>query len=1376
MKGSLRRASSAPFSADDRVGFVLVLFVIGIAVVAMLLYGVLAFQWRGQPYFGALMARSLIVDGSQPLNTGEWNGLAAGLQRRDQLVAINGVTLSDSTDEAIQQFRGVMEGLSETGMLNIEILRPVSDGEPACGPVTDGFARCTFEYPAQPFPATDFLALFGIPYMSGILTLGVGIAAFILRSRQPSARTVAALSALLALFMAGLFDLNTTYSLNGLWIIAVIMLGSTLISFVMVFPVKASLLYVNPVIRYVPVAFGLMLCAVMYSLYLNPPTPDTVLTVQQVGVIAGLVGAVVTIVTLFYRRRRATNAIIRDQANTVLIGFGLSLILGGLWVLNSVSRGLLGVEVVPLNTSAAMPFMVLPALSMVYAVLQYRSVDTDRILSQAITYGVMLFALIIGYFLLVLSATLLAGRAINAADPVLLAVVIFVVVVLFVPVRTGLQRLIDRVYFRQRVDYQQRLEQVGQKLSSLVNTTDILREYQQQLDETLLPSTLFVFLPDRATNDYAAINTGAARTDIRIAPDSPMIAYLRELDDVIYLEPNKPWDAPLLSEKPRLMILHSLVIVGLRGSNRLNGFVCIGPPRDGSRQYSFEQLRFIQNISAQISVAVERALVVDSLERRVRELDVLSQVSQAANFSVDFDALLELIINQANKLIDAPHFYITLRDPVTNALYHAFFLEGDDRDRSKENVRWALGRDLFSEVIREARTLCVGNFAAEMAKRSAPIDLENPAMRAWMAVPMNAGSGVLGVLSAGTTDPDVYFTDEQMKVFNDVAALAATSIDKARLFNETNTRARQLQALNDISRQIVASEADIEELLNLITASATEILNADAGSLLLTADDGSRDLVFRVVSGGSGSNLINVRVPAGKGLVGEVAKTGQPVIVNDVKTDPRWAGELAKGSFQTNNVLAVPLVSQEGVIGVLEVLNKRDGGFSTDEVELLITFAGQAAVAIENARLFQQTDLALSQRVSELETLERIDIELTRSLDLRKVAEITVTWAMENSSATAAMLGLVTGDPPHLQVIYRAGYDEDDLPEAGDNGLIPLDRGIVSRVLRTRQAELVPDVRYDRDYIPSLKGALSQITLPMLSGGQINALLIMETDREPRLRLADMAFLTRLTEHAAIAIANAQLYSEVARANQSKIQTVGFVAHELKNPLTVIRGYSDTLLGPMGSMLNETQRAALMNTIRATADRMTTLVNDLEDVTKLQTGNMRVDVKEMAFHPVIEETLRPLTKQIEEKEQKLVLNVPESLPPVMGDMKRLIQVLLNLVSNAHKYSPEEGTITVGAFVDESLTDRKGRPLAPMLHVYVQDTGIGMSPEDLSKLFTPYFRSSNPLAQEQKGTGVGLTITQGILRQHGGDIWVESALGVGSTFHFTVPLAEERVGK
>lgn len=1353
---------SAQERSEARVGINrLPVLLVGTALLAALVLAALALsaavEWRGRPFIGALLTPALEVDGTQPV-TSRWAALDAGLERGDRIIAINGGPVRDSAD--LQQFlssRAVGE--------QIELQAARTSG---------GVRALTIQLGTM--PTADFVALFGAPFATGVIVLALGGAVFLLRSEQATGRWVALAFAGLSIVLTTFFDLSTTHRYGGAWMLSTGVVGGALAALAQIFPLRTKLSARRP---YAPV----ILCggfvfsgAVLALLYRRADEAVIGLAMPWLGLLVLFIGYAILLAALVRGRQRVVTPVVRDQANTMVIGMALALAVGVGWLLNVVARSALGWETVTINAALGMPLLLAPVLGMAFAVAQRRSFDTDRAVSRALTYTLLLLALIVGYFLLVFSASLLTRGVVGASDPILIAIVVFFIAVLFVPVRERLQERIDRAYFRKRINYQSRVEAFGQQLSSLVGFEDAIRQFRTELEETLQPEALFVYLPDPSGEYYAALDAhGISETDVRFSVHSPLIEVLRNGEGLIYLEEGQPWPPELVAERARLNVLDALVITALRGAGGLSGFVILSAPRSGSRRYSVEELRFVSSLTSQISVAVERAQAMNALERRVRELDVLSQVSQAANFTVAFDDLLELISTQVGRLVDAPYFTITLRDERTDELWHAFFLEDDERYREREGRRWPMGRDLFSDVVRSRQGMRVDDYSRALAERGIEIRGEravgeiDPRVRAWMAVPLAVGAQVFGVMTAGTAQAGRVFTDDQYKIFSDIAALAATSLDKARLFAETNARARQLAALNDISRQLVASGVNLEALLELITERATELVDGEAGALLLTAED-SPDLEFRVVTGGGRQRLVGLRVPMGRGLVGQVAASGAAAFVNDIGRDTRYLLDLGDDDFQPRAILAAPLIAQGRVIGALEVLNKRGGPFTQDDADLLTTLTGQAAVAIENARLFRMTDLQLSQRLSELETLERIDVELNRSLDLRKVARITVDWAMENSSATAGALGLVIGDPPRLEIVYSEGYEPEDAPEGAEGRLWPLDRGILARVLRTRQPDLVPDVSIDPEYVPILRGGKSQITLPMLSGNVVIALLILETNREPRLRIADMPFLQRLAEHASIAIANAQLYAELERANQSKSEFVSFVAHELKNPLTSIKGYSEFLLGGQVGGLSEMQKN-FVTTIRSNAERMNTLVSDLNDVTKLQTNNMRMNFAPVDFQDVVEETIRPLQKLIGDKEQSLVINAPDDLPAVYADSNRLIQVLTNLISNANKYSPVGASITISAFVDRGLRDAKGNTLEPMLHVQVKDSGIGMSTEDLARLFTPYFRSENPLAREQPGTGLGLTITRGIIEQHGGHIWVESVLERGTTFHFTVPLAK-----
>lgn len=1375
----------------ERLRRLLTLLLAAASVVAFTVFLVSALEWRTHPFFGAMLNPFMVVDGSIPLNEGEWTGLNAGLQRLDQLVSIDGQLISeDPTNyyQARKHFREIVSNLQPDQEITVVVNRPATSLTPEnstlCGPINGDSAECTFKYRVQPMGTNDFIALFIVPFAVGVAIVAIGLVVFYLRPNQHAARMVAITCICLGVFIGGTFDVNNTYMFPGLWLLAVLFLAAPLATLALVFPVRLTLLYRYPWLQITPFVATSILAAVGFYLYLNPPNPQIFGSIIQWGFMAAILATVLLILNLLRRRRLATTPSIRDQSNTVLIGLALALAPIAFWIINLVALQLTNKAAIPVTTSAITSFFIMPAIALAYAVLQYRKVDTDKIISLGITYTLMLAALVGGYFLMVFGVAIVTRDTltnvlnVDSNNPFLIAVTIFIIAVLFLPVRTYLQRRIDQLYYRKRTNYQERVEAFARKLASLSEFDGIIQAFRNVLAETLSPSREILFLANKATNEFMAYGKPRPETDVKFENTSMLVKLLNQSNqpDITYLDPQRPWPQELVAERSRINILKPLIIARLHGSSKdLIGFVTISAPRSENGTYQFEELRFIENLVSQLGVAMERALAVETLQNRVKELDVLSSVSQAVNFSIEFDDLLELIYAQTDRLVSASHFYIVLREVQTDKLYFAFFVEDDERYPAQERRRWLMGHDLYSEIVRAENPMRVDDYALAMKQRGSPIIYESPNLKAWMGVPLIAGSNTLGVLAVATIDSNKNFTDDQMKVFSDIGSLAATSLDKARLFAETNLRARQLGALNAISQKL-ASELNVGNLLEIITSSAVEILDAEAGSLLLNVDDDENVFEFKVAVGASGQHLIGQRFPRSRGLVGEVASSSKPAIVNDAANDPRWGGEVAEGEFSTTAVLAVPLIAQNKVIGVLEVLNKKGGGiYAKEDADLLTTFAGQAAVAIENARLFEMTDKQLTQRVSELQTLEKIDVELNRSLDLQKVSDITMRWAIANSSATAGVLGIVIGEAPEqqLQIVSMYGYNNDDYPSGAEGRIWPLNKGIVSRVMRTKQTDLSTDVKIDPSYIPSLHGSLCQMTVPMLSGGEINAILVLEKDIEPRLSLVDQSFIQRLAEHASIAIANAQINAELTRANESKSEFVSFVAHELKTPMTSMKGFADLLISGVAGKLND-QQNNFLSTIRSNIDRMNTLVSDLNDVTKLQTKNLRMEFVEVDFRNVVTETLRPLHRQIEEKGQQLNMQVSDKLPPILADQNRLIQVMTNLVSNAYKYTPPEGEILIRAEVDDKFRDSKGRPLGPMLHVSVKDNGIGMSDEDLAKLFTPYFRSENPLTRQQPGTGLGLTITQGIIQGHGGNIWVESQVNEGTTFNFIVPVVEQHI--
>jgi signal transduction histidine kinase len=953
------------------------------------------------------------------------------------------------------------------------------------------------------------------------------------------------------------------------------------------------------------------------------------------------------------------------------------------------------------------------------------------------------------------------NRGRPADNPPLIGLVVTVIVSFLLRVRRRLEALVEAVYFRARRAHQRHLEAFGRELTQAAELDGVVDAIKQVLSDALAPSHVYVYLSRADTRLYVAHGSPRPEGDICFDLDGSVAHVLARQRKPLRLPPDGPLPPELITDSARLRVLEVEVLAGLKGQERLAGFIALGPKRSG-RRYVFGDLRFVEDLADQAALAVERAQVISDLERRVSELNVLSRISQAVNFTFEFGDLLELVYAQASDLLDTTNFFIALHDPAADELYYALYVQEDERISEREGKRWRLGRGLLSEVVRSGQPIRTDDYVAECAKRD--VRPREHGLHAWMGVPLNAGGSTLGAMAVASTTPGFAYTDEQLGVFWIIADTAATAIDKSRLFTETERRAHQLAALNQISTRM-AQVLDVEELLRLIVSSAVDILQTESGSLLLTEPE-TGDLEFRVATGPAGQLLVGTRLPRGTGVVGAVAERGEPVIVNDVRQDPRWFPGIDQDTdFRTEALLAAPLSTHDDVIGVLEVINKRDGSiFGDEDVQLLTTFAAQAAIAIENARLFQQTDAALAERMEELKMLARIDRELNSGLEIDRIVGLTLDWAMRVSGANAGVIGSVEPERGLVSMVhYGCGPEaEESLAKS-----LPLEGGILGRVIQTGTPELVNNISLDPDNLPLSPDTRAELVVPLRAGGEVVGVIILESYNPSTLTQGDMEFVVRLAEHASPAIANARLFADLKAANEAKSDFVSVVSHELKTPMTSIKGFADLLMqGAVGEV--STGQLQFLSTIRSNVDRMGTLVSDLADITRIEAGQIRLEVSPIEVRAVIEDTLRGTRNLIEAKNQDLQVLLPEGLPLIQADHMRLVQVMTNLVSNAHKYTSEGGAIIIGAEMRENNWDPEGP--SPIVHIYVKDDGIGMSLEDRDRLFQKFFRSENPQTRQMPGTGLGLSITKNLVELHGGRIWAESELGAGSTFHFTIPVA------
>lgn len=967
-----------------------------------------------------------------------------------------------------------------------------------------------------------------------------------------------------------------------------------------------------------------------------------------------------------------------------------------------------------------------------------------------------------GYALLVSGLALVFQNALGWSSPWLSALLFFVMALAFFPLRNRLEEVFSSLKSSSPAGLIKKAETA--EAVSLLDTLDrreIMTRLRRELRDRFGIQRAHLFLYDLVSDVYQAAEdeNGWKTSDLVFQPSSPLVQQLDATKGFLWLDETNPvLTEELRSERTRLSLLGAGWFFPLPGNQRLLGWLALEEQNQPTLTPAV--LDEINHICREAALALDRAQMVSEMENSVREMNILTRVAQGVNVTINLDDIFELIYAQITQLIPADQFRLILKSPQGDGLIQVFFIDGEERVTEQENLYLPAEPSLESEVAASGRGSITDDYGREARQRGLlPL---TEAVYAWMAAPLNAGAEPIGIICLGRRDPAQRYSGEQLRILQALADQAAGGIFKVRLLAESERRARQLKTLNEVTRQLT-STLDPERLLKNILQSAVEILNCEAGSLLML-DEHTNELVFKVVLGPVAHELEGQRMPADKGVVGRSYQTRQPLIVNDVRSSKDWFSKPDKMTgFVTRSLLVVPLIVKDNVLGVIEVVNRKDGSnFNLDDQELLIAFASQAAVAIENARLYTLTDQALAAKVEELSVLQRIDRELNTSLDVSRAMTITLEWAMRQSGADAGLVGVVL--PEGVRVVASQGYG-DEL-SIFENDLIPADRIGLGRMIELRRALRL----YPAGDLPALFAeAASQVLIPIQREQSVIGLLLLES-RQPEVCDEDtLEFLQRLGDHAAIAIANAQLYSAVQSANVAKSEFVSFVAHELKNPMTSIKGYTELLAAKAVGPVNDAQ-ANFLAVIRSNIDRMNTLVSDLNDLSKIEAGRLRLEFAPIHLSEALQEVERSTRRQIEEKHQTLTINLPADLPPVWADRTRLVQVLVNLVSNAHKYTEPGGKITVGALRSKNEWDEQGP--AEVVHVWVQDTGLGIAPEDQPRIFQKFFRSEDPKTREVPGSGLGLNITRSLVEMQGGQIWFESEYRRGTTFHFTIPVAEQ----
>ena len=1299
----------------------------------------LAYSWLQTPFLGVFIKPNALIAGIEPTTPGTLEAVKQGLEFNNRLVEIDGKQVSSAAD-----LQSVLNG-NQVGQ-KVEVVIQARSGHMSALEVT-----------LQSLPFKDQFNFFIAPYMVSLIFLGTGFWVVRLRRADAAGRAFAIFSTSVALCLAGLFDVITAHRLIYLWTVALALASGGLLHLALVFPQEHSLPRRFVVLRWVGYLVGLLLAFYSWPNLNNLTNPYLLDGSWQVQLIFLAFSLLVFYLGTIVRRLTSPSPIEQEQTRIILWGFVFAFLPAFLWMIS----GLLSWPNLAIPLAAVIiPLAIFP-VSIAYAILRYRLINTDFVISQTLIYAALTVIAGAGYGLLISGLSLIFNTVIAVDNPFLIGGMVFFLALMLNPFRERAQMVVDTLFFRGEGVYRQQIKDFDDDLSKIVELTDVVNLLRRYIIQHLQPIRLHIFVYDQLVDRYVATENeaGSLTTDIRFLRNSGLVQTLTRKRASIFIGETEVLPAELRSDKPRLALLGAQLFVALPGQEHLSGWLALGP-RSSGETYSNPDLNFLASLSDHASQAIERAQVLADKDRRVHEMNVLTRVAQGVNVTLNFDDILELLYAQTRQVIPADDFNITLFNRATNTLRHALLVENDDRLLEQENIFIPLGHSLEREVLEIRRPIITEDY--EQESRNRRIVPAKKGVFAWMGVPLNAGDEIIGVMAVGSRNPAVLYTEDQYNILQAIADQAAGAIVKANLLEESERRTAQLASLNEVTRGLT-STLELDMLLNSILSSAVEILNCEAGSLLLLEEE-TGELIYEVVVSPVAEHFLGKRLEPGVGLAGKAVLEMKPMIVNNVEQSSDWFSKPDEFTgFVTRGMLVIPMVYKENVIGVIEVLNKKDGmPFDLDDQELLTAFASQAAVAVENVRLYTQTDDELTSRVEELSVMQRIDRELNTSLDVSKAMVITLGWAMRQSKSTAGLVGMVEGES--LRVVASEGYTQQ--LDVYEEGIIPLTLPALSEAVSVGRLQRVDSVHLSESSA-LLDDARSQLVVPIRREIDVIGLLLLESREQDSYDEEDIAFLTRLSDHASIAIANAQLYSEVQRANLAKSDFVSFVSHELKTPMTSIKGYADLLSAGAVGEVSEAQTEFLA-TIRTNIDRMATLVSDLADVSRIEAGRLHLEFNAVSMQSVVDEVVSSTQRLMDEKNHEIIIDIPGSLPQVWGDRNRLVQILTNLVSNANKYTPEGGRITIQALQSDNQWDPEGAP--QVVRIMVTDSGIGIKPEDQKKVFSQYFRTEEG-KDTAPGTGLGLNITRYLVEMQGGKIWFDSVFDQGSTFQFTIPATE-----
>jgi len=784
-------------------------------------------------------------------------------------------------------------------------------------------------------------------------------------------------------------------------------------------------------------------------------------------------------------------------------------------------------------------------------------------------------------------------------------------------------------------------------------------------------------------------------------------------------------------------------------------------------QWSEDDLALVQAVSDQLGLALENARLFDETRDYLNKQTLLYEVTRAAASAASLGEALNNAAQAVGRALPDANIAILLLDEAQRSL----------------RIRAAVG---FQAGLGERLSIAMGEgipgwvAAHNQAVLIPDVQLDpryipgSSGMVSEAAVPLALGERVIGVLNVESPRPDA-FDAQDLQLLSTLAGTLSAIIVNNNLLEEISQERERLSVLYDVLQGLI-TRPDRDAILNTALAMAPRLGAQHAYVLLL--GERETDAAFRSTL--PGLDQLDERQAqkfaltiARQGLEQWVLNHHQPAVVTDTAHDPRWFTDPShSGDEPARAVISVPLQTQRGTLtGVLAYTHRQPGALGIEQLPLMESIAGQVAVALENELLRQEQAV----QSTHAEALARAAQAMTRTLDETELHQIVVGQVFEAFQPNGVVLlqwepVSNTFMPLALQVdANEAPADQAKWPAVGAR-LEAIDRQDLVEVIYTRQGR----VTLLRD-VPGGQ-VRERMVLPLLYGGDVDGVVeVVHTGPLHGLSQGEVELFQSILTAAASALQSARLYAlqrqtaeRLAEVDRLKSQFLANMSHELRTPLNSIIGFSRVILKGIDGPLTELQQQDL-GSINNAGQHLLGLINDILDMARIEAGKMELVLDEMALHDTIKGVLSTMVALVKDKSVRLIEDLAPNLPRVNADSMRVRQVLLNLLSNAAKFT-DKGSITLRARPVEAVGAQSGR-LEPFVEISVIDTGPGIAADDMAKLFEPFSQVDASATRKMGGTGLGLSICRQLVELHNGRIWAESVVGQGSTFTFTLPISQ-----